>query len=62
VERGDTSVAVGTVFELAGLVGIDLFGTPPSDLGALVRREEERLALLPARVRSSSRTRVDNDF
>jgi transcriptional regulator with XRE-family HTH domain len=61
-ERGDPTVGIGTVFELAGLVGIDLFGVSPADLPPLVRRGEDRLALLPSRVRTSERTPLDNDF
>lgn len=60
VERGDPGVAVGTMFEVAGLVGIDLFGVRPTELPALVRRSQDRLALLPARVRDTST--LDNDF
>jgi len=49
------------VFELAILLDIDLFDTAPSQISSLVTRGEDRLALLPARVRDSSGP-VDDDF
>jgi transcriptional regulator with XRE-family HTH domain len=49
-ERGEPTVAVGVMFELATLVGVSLFGIPPRDLSALAAREHDRLALLPAHV------------
>jgi hypothetical protein len=38
------------MFELATLVGVDLFGIPPDRLPGLAARERDRLALLPAHV------------
>jgi transcriptional regulator with XRE-family HTH domain len=61
VEAGTPTVAIGTVFELATLLGIDLFGAGPAELPELLIRGRERLALLPARVRQSS-TPIDDDF
>jgi transcriptional regulator with XRE-family HTH domain len=60
-ERGEPTVAIGTVFELATLVGVDLFGVESEALPAAIRRGEERLALLPARVRRRDRD-VDDAF
>jgi transcriptional regulator with XRE-family HTH domain len=51
VERGVPSVAIGTVFEVATLLGIELFGADRGGLRSMVDRGRERLALLPARVR-----------
>jgi transcriptional regulator with XRE-family HTH domain len=61
VERGDPTVAVGTMFEVAGLVGIDLFGVEPSRLPSMVQRAEDRLSLLPSRVVEPG-GEVDDDF
>jgi len=61
VEVGTPSVAIGTVFELATLLGLDLFGAVPSQLPELVARARDRLALLPARVREPA-GQVDDDF
>ena len=49
-EHGEPTVAVGVMFELATLVGVNLFGIPPGDVPRLAAREGERLALLPAHV------------
>lgn len=49
-ERGVPTVGVGVMFELATLVGVELFGVPPGELGSVVSRERDRLALLPAHV------------
>ncbi|MGL5857083.1 MAG: helix-turn-helix transcriptional regulator [Angustibacter sp.] len=52
IERGTPTVAIGVVFEVAGLVGIDLLGAASQDLPDLVERSRTRLALLPASVRA----------
>lgn len=61
VEHGDPTVAIGIVFEVATLLGIRLFGADRSELAGLVRRAEERLALLPSRVRISEEP-INDDF
>ena len=62
VEKGDPGVAIGTVFELATIVGVPLFGaedlTTMSSLTAIV---QDRLALLPSRIRESDEA-DDDDF
>jgi transcriptional regulator with XRE-family HTH domain len=60
-ERGEPTVAVGVMFELAALVGVELFGVPPGELPALAARERDRLALLPAHVHRRQ-VRFDDDF
>ena len=61
VERGDPSVALGTAFEVATLLGVPLFGASPEELTELVVRGRERLALLPGRVRRDA-TEVHDEF
>jgi transcriptional regulator with XRE-family HTH domain len=61
VEEGDPTVALGTVVELAVLVGVPLFDTEVSELSALVRKGRDRLSLLPQRVRQPYDT-FDDDF
>lgn len=61
VERGDPTVSLGTVFEIATLVGINLFGAERSALADLVERGRNRLALLPASVREPSGS-LHDDF
>lgn len=61
VEQGDPTVALGITFEVATLLGIQLFGADRRELAELVGRGRERLALLPARVREPEGP-VDDDF
>lgn len=61
IERGSPAATIGVVFELASLLGIDLFGAGPEDLPALVAQGRDRLALLPARVRTRP-AQVEDDF
>ena len=51
IERGTPTVGIGTVFEVATILGIELFGTDRDGLRSLVERGRDRLALLPSRVR-----------
>lgn len=60
VERGDPSVAPGTAFEVATLLGIDLLGGERTELSALVDHGRDRLALLPARVRQPTHEMHDD--
>ncbi|MDR7252781.1 transcriptional regulator with XRE-family HTH domain [Nocardioides sp. BE266] len=59
-EKGALTVAIGTVFEIAAILGIDLFA-PPGEIGDLLNRSRDRLALLPSRVREAVAD-VDDDF
>lgn len=60
IERGDLGVGIGLVFEAAAVVGVPLFHDD-ADRRSLERgRVDDRLALLPQRVRKPMR--VDNDF
>ena len=61
IERGSATATIGVVFELASLVGLDLFGADREELPALVAQARNRLALLPARVRTRP-TDVEDDF
>ena len=61
IEHGDPSVAIGTVFEVASLLGVPLFSASRDELAALAARGEDRLALLPDRVRESDLD-IDDDF
>ena len=61
IEHGDPSVAIGTVFEVATLLGVPLFQATREELAHLAARGRERLALLPERVRETQ-VEVDDDF
>lgn len=59
VERGDPSVALGTAFEAAALVGVPLFHHDPARRSVEGEVVQSRLAVLPATVRPRH---VDDDF
>jgi transcriptional regulator with XRE-family HTH domain len=61
VEQGDLSVALGTALEVATLLGIPLLAADRTELGRLLERSQDKLALLPARVRARAGG-VDDDF
>lgn len=61
IERGDVTVGIGVVFEVATLVGVCLFHDDSSRVAADLDRARDRLALLPARVRSRPAD-VNDDF
>ena len=62
VERGDPTVALGTAFDVAVLVGVPLFTTSPSELAVLADSLTDRAALLGARVVPISDDGLDDNF
>ena len=62
IEKGDLSVAIGLVFEVAALVGVCLFDAQHSTLTGYIARTEDQLALLLSTVRKPRRHAVDDDF
>jgi transcriptional regulator with XRE-family HTH domain len=60
VEHGDPGVRLGIAFEAAVLVGVGLFGEDRSRRALEAARVEDRLALLPQRVRQP--LEADDDF
>lgn len=58
IEKGSSTPAIGTVFEVASLLGIPLVGASEDSARQLI---DVRLALLPSRV-ERSRDDGDNDF
>jgi transcriptional regulator with XRE-family HTH domain len=61
IEHGNLGVAVGTVFEVAALVGVPLFHEERARLSADLDQARTRGALLPLSVRKPRRE-VDDDF
>ena len=61
IEKGELSVAIGLVFEVAALVGVTLFDEERTSLAAHLARTDDKLALLPSAVRKR-RTTVHDDF
>ncbi len=61
VERGDPTVAVGTVLEAATLVGVPLFDPDPGTRVRHLDRLTAELALLPQAGRAAA-AEADDDF
>ena len=59
VERGDPTVALGTAFEAAALVGVALFSEDAEVRAREAELVDARLAVMPERVR---RRAIDDDF
>lgn len=51
IEHGDPSVRLGAVFEAASLTGVALFDEDPARVSLEAARIQDRLALLPSRIR-----------
>jgi len=61
IEKGDLSVAIGLVFEVAALVGVALFDEERGSLAYHTARTDDKLALLPSAVRKRRKS-VDDEF
>ena len=61
IEKGELSVAIGLVFEVAALVGVALFDEAHNSLAANIARTDDKLVLLPSAVRKR-RKPVDDEF
>lgn len=61
IENGEMSCSVGSVFEVATLVGIKLFESDSIPLSKQIEHERNKVALLPQRIKSKNKT-VDDDF
>ena len=61
IEKGDLTVAIGLVLEVAALVGVTLFDETRSSLATHTARTDDQLALLPSAVRGR-RKPVDDEF
>ncbi len=61
IEHGNAGTEIGTVFEVAVLVGVRLFDIDAPALAMHNARLDEKLALLPKSVRHS-KLKVDDDF
>ena len=61
IERGDLKCEIGLVFEVANLVGVNLFGDEGnSNISRNISRVEDKLALLPQLVRNN--VKVNDEF
>lgn len=61
IEKGDMGVAVGSVFELATLVGVKLFESDAMPLSRQIEHTRDKSALLPQRIRTKLKE-LHDDF
>jgi transcriptional regulator with XRE-family HTH domain len=61
IERGNLRCQIGSVFEVAALVGIKLFDADEPTLTTMIRQADEKNALLPKHIHSRKKA-VDDDF
>jgi transcriptional regulator with XRE-family HTH domain len=61
VERGEMGCAIGAVFEVATIAGIQLFGADQPTLTASIASNQKMLTLLPKSARPS-RKAIKDDF
>jgi len=61
-EAGDPGVAIGSVFEMASILGIPLFDADLGRLGSIAGHQRDINALLPKRAFQASQSKPDNDF
>lgn len=61
IEKGDLGCALGLVFEVAVLAGLELFEQEGPPFSSLAEQTRDQLTLLPRRIRPATRV-VDDDF
>lgn len=61
IERGEMSTAIGIVFEVATLVGINLFEQDKLPLSKHIEQTRDKIALLPRRIQVKTKA-IDDDF
>jgi transcriptional regulator with XRE-family HTH domain len=61
IERGDPGCSLGAVFEVSAILGIPLFYADREELVRHNARMDDKLALLPERVRKPTED-IDDDF
>jgi transcriptional regulator with XRE-family HTH domain len=63
MEKGDPKCEIGAVFEVATILGINLFNAEQSSftMAKHIRQTEERLTLLPQKARKKTKV-INDDF
>lgn len=61
IEKGDLGCALGLVFEVAALVGLELFESGQMPLSKQLEHTRDKVALLPRRIKSPVQV-LDDDF
>jgi len=61
IESGEMSPAIGIVFEVAALVGVNLFEQDKLPLSKHIEQTRDKIALLPKRIQVKTKA-VDDEF
>jgi transcriptional regulator with XRE-family HTH domain len=61
IEKGDPKCNIGAFFEVATIVGVNLFDADETTLTKHIRQVEDKLTLLPKAIHKKKR-KVDDDF
>lgn len=61
IENGEMSCAIGLVFEVATLVGVNLFEQGKPLLSRYIEQTRDKIALLPKRIKAKTKA-VHDDF
>ena len=61
IEKGDLKCEIGAAFEVATIVGVNLFDATENTLTKHLRQTEDKLALLPQRIKTRNKA-VRDDF
>ena len=61
IEKGEMSCSVGSVFEVATLVGVKLFEPDSMPLSKHIEHTRDKVALLPQRIKAKKKA-VRDDF
>lgn len=61
IENGDPACGIGVVFEVATILGLKLFQSDYDDLALKNKIIDDKMALLPNRIRKAN-VEVDDDF
>ena len=62
IEAGDPGSSIGSVFEVAAIVGVPLFEAERSRLATHLAHQADKLTLLPGVVRTRRTAAVKDDF
>ena len=61
IEKGEMTPKIGLVFEVASLMGVTLFANDKTPLSNNIDRMDDKIALLPKRIRKNNSV-IDDDF
>jgi transcriptional regulator with XRE-family HTH domain len=60
IEKGEMSCAIGLVFEVAALVGVNLFESESRALSMHIEQTRDKIALMPQRIKLKKKAIYDD--